>query len=122
MFNLTLHVLNLTSHKIIFCILNGKNSEIPGEGACVPGGVRARGCMLGGMCGWGCACLGDMRAHGVHAWGVCIPHMPPLLTEFLTHACENITFLQLHWVPLRTSNLIHKSVFVINGTHCNQTF
>ena len=52
----------------------------------------------------GCACPGGVHAQGVcmprgvHAQGVCMPAgmlcMPPR-TEFLTHACENITFPQL---------------------------
>ena len=39
-------------------------------------------------------CLGGMHVGGCACPGVCMPHMPPP-TEFLTHACENITFPQL---------------------------
>ena len=29
---------------------------------------------------------------------------------------------KVHWIPLTTSNLIHKNLFVIRGTHCKWTF
>ena len=41
--------------------------------------MSARGCLPGGVC-----------------TGECTPPSPPLWKEFLTHACENITFPQLH--------------------------
>ena len=54
------------------------------QGVCMP-----RGCACpGGVHAQGCACPG-----GVHAGGHAM-HAPPR-TEFLTHACENITFPQL---------------------------
>ena len=62
-------------------------------GQVCPGGIHAQRCACpeGGICAWG----------GMHAWEACVPGgacMPPLWTEFLTHAYENITFPQL---PLR---------------------
>ena len=30
--------------------------------------------------------------------------------------------MQIHWVPVITSNLIHKNLLVISGTRCNWTF
>ena len=56
----------------------------PLVGVCLGGG----GC-AGGIC-MGCVCSGGVSAP-VHA-GI---QTPLLWTEFLTHACENITFLQL---------------------------
>ena len=54
-------------------------------GVC-PGGVcRGRG---GGVCPGG-VCLGGVSQHALRQ----TPH--PLWTEFLTHACENITLTQL---------------------------
>ena len=49
------------------------------------GGVRARGMHAGGHAGGVGVCLR----------GPCVACSPPLWTEFLTHACENITFPQL---------------------------
>ena len=59
-------------------------------GVGLPGGVcrgeclSARGCLPGGS-----AC------QGVSAQGVVSDRQPTPRTEFFTHACENITFLQL---------------------------
>ena len=55
-------------------------------GGCGPGGGRlgcvwSAGCLPGGCLPRGSGCLGCL---------------PPASTEFLTHVCENITFLQLH--------------------------
>ena len=48
------------------------------------------GVFLGGIC------LGGCLPSGVSAWRRCLSEgIPPLWTEFLTHACENITFLQV---------------------------
>ena len=58
-------------------------------------GVCLGTCLPGGVCG-------GMSACGVSAWGMCLPRavsvclpgdVHPLWTEFLTHDCENITFL-----------------------------
>ena len=63
-----------------------------------------------------------LSAEGVSAWGGCLPmegcvcpegrclprggvHLPPLLTEFLTHACENITFPELLLRTIKIKNL-----------------
>ena len=63
-----------------------------------PGGVFARG----DLPRWGCVCLGEVCLPG--GGGVCpgwcasehaMGQTLPLWAEFLTHACENITFLQL---------------------------
>ena len=69
---------------------------------CLPRGVSARegGCLLLGVCLVGCLLLGVCRGGA---------HLPPLWTEFLTHACENITFPQLRLravikITLRTSS------------------
>ena len=76
------------------------------EGVC-PGGVCPGGCLPGGVSaqGWGVSAWGLCVSQ--HALGrgclprgcVCIPapvHAGiPHWTEFLTHACENITFPQL---------------------------
>ena len=55
--------------------------------------VRCSGRLLGGG---GVSAWGVVSAHGgLPGGGVCqTPHTPPR-TEFLTHACENITFPQL---------------------------
>ena len=53
------------------------------------GGCQPRGCVcLGG----GCVFPGGVYLGGVYRG---CTHTPPLWTEFLTHACENITFSQL---------------------------
>ena len=81
---------------------------------CVPSAVVA---VLGwGVClGRRCLPLGD-SASEVSTWG-CLPggvlHLDPeadtstLWTEFLTHACENITFLQLLLRTVINVNLPH---------------
>ena len=59
------------------------------------GGVTAQGVCLG----WD-VCL---RGGGVSARGVSGSPLPcGLWTEFLTHACENITFLQLRLRTVKT--------------------
>ena len=56
-----------------------------------------------------CSVRGGVSVQGVSAWGGLLSgggevhHPCPLWTEFLTHACENITFPQL---LLRTVNII----------------
>ena len=37
-----------------------------------------------------------------------------------TNICQEL--IEVHWVPLTTSNLIHKNMPIINGTRCNRTF
>ena len=69
---------------------------------CIPVGCRGGGGVcLGGVCpGRGCLPRGRVSARGCLAGDVCLGggclprggvHLPPW-TEFLTHACENITF------------------------------
>ena len=57
--------------------------------------VRCSG-RLGGVSVWGCLPT-EVSAQEVVVVCVCLGgvHLPPLWTEFLTHACENITFPQL---------------------------
>ena len=64
-------------------------------GGCLPKGVSARGCLPG-------RCLpgGGVSAKG--RWGV---YSPRLWTEFLTHACVNITFPQLLLQTVMKNNL-----------------
>ena len=82
-------------------LINPKQECIPG--GCLPsaavavGGVGGRGCLPGD----GGVCPGGVFAQ-VHA-GI---HITPLWTEFLTHACENITFPQLR---LRTVKIVLKN-------------
>ena len=61
-------------------------------GGCLPGGVSSQwgeGCLPVGVC--------LPKGEGVMPCGMYIPRPrvrnPPLWTEFLTHTCENITFL-----------------------------
>ena len=56
--------------------------------------IYPKGCLVGG---------GGVSTEG---WG-CTPHPSPLWTEFLSHACENITFPQLR---LRTVNILRNSL------------
>ena len=74
-----------------------------GGGVC-QGGVCQRTCLpregmigvsaQGGVCQGVCVCQGGVcLGRGVCPGGGCTP--PPLWTEFLTHACENITFPRL---------------------------
>ena len=59
------------------------------------GGVWSRGVCVCLLQGGGCLLRGGVCSGGVHPsmhWG---RHPPPLWTEFLTHACENITLAQL---------------------------
>ena len=68
------------------CLIRG---DVCLEG-CLPGGVSVQGVSAWGCLPWG-VCLG-MSAQG----GACLGGCTPLLwTEFLTQACENITFMQL---------------------------
>ena len=58
---------------------------MPKGGWCLPkGGVCLGGCLTRGS-----VCLGGVCPEGVYTTPL------PLLTQFLTHACENITFPQL---------------------------
>ena len=86
------------------CLVPG---GVPGPGGCtlpvqggVPaGGVPARGSARGGTClvpggvpgPGGCTCTGGVPAGGVYLPEGYLPRYSPLWTEFLTHACENIT-------------------------------
>ena len=63
------------------CLIWG--GEVSARGASAQGGVCLGGVCLGGRCLPGGVYLGGHTP-------------PPLWTEFLTHACENITFPQLH--------------------------
>ena len=70
------------------------------------GGVSAQGDLLlwtEFLSGGGCL------TGGGSAWG-CLPggvHLPLLWTEFLTHACENITFPQLRLRTVTNGRNIH---------------
>ena len=60
----------------------GETEPMENLGVFAQGGMHTQGCAyLGGVHAWG-------RGHACHA-------RSPLWTEFLTHACENITFPQL---------------------------
>ena len=60
-------------------------------GVCLVGGVCPGGCLH-----WGGVCLGGVCLGDVWLGGVCLGGCtPPPGTEFLTHACENITSPQL---------------------------
>ena len=72
---------------------------------CIPVGcVPSAAVAVGGRSAWGVSARGRMSAQGcVYPGGICpgargcLPSgcHPTLRIEFLTHACENITFLQL---------------------------
>ena len=79
-----------TSRSLTICC-----SLLPGGGGLLPGGSG-----LGGVCSQGCVCSGGGSAPGecllpggIRACTETDP--PPLCTEFLTHAFENITLAQL---------------------------
>ena len=83
------------------------------QGGCLPG-TSTQGGLPGGVSAQ------EVSAHGCISPGRCLadvphptPHPPPW-TEFLTHACENITFPQLR---LRTVN-INWSLIVIQQLKC----
>ena len=64
---------------------------LPGEGVCLPSLSFCPGsfCLPGG-------CLPSLSGgRGRGGMVVCVWHTPSMWTEFLTLACENITFLQL---------------------------
>ena len=69
-----------SAHWLHLVVFGGGGGCMPGDrvclGVCMPGGLTCRG-----------------RGHACQ--GVCVPCTPILWTEFLTHACENITFPQL---------------------------
>ena len=88
------------------------------EQECIPVGCvpaarwpYAAVCLWGGVCSWGgapggCLLPGGLLWGGVCSRGVCLlqgdgvsqhalRQTPPLWTEFLAHACENITLAQL---------------------------
>ena len=82
----------------------------PGEGVSTSGG-----CMVWGVWSRGVYGLVGCLVRGV--WGVsaprggCIPacteaDTPPPWTEFLTHACENITLAQLRLRPVTTRSIV----------------
>ena len=76
------------------CLPRGR-SVCPGVSVqgCLPRGVAALGCLTrGGVFAQGEGCL----PRAVFVRSVCLGvYTCPLWTEFLTHACENITFPQL---------------------------
>ena len=67
---------------------------------CSRGGVCSRGSVPGGVCSQGVSAPGGVCSRGCLLCGCLLPgggrHPPLLWTEFLTHACENITLAQLH--------------------------
>ena len=89
-------------------------------GSGCPGDVCPRGCLPGG-CLPGGVCPGDCLPEGVSAWravclgGVCpgvsvlmVSGRQPPMDRILTHACENITFPQLHlWTVIISLNQFH---------------
>ena len=93
------------------CCLSQLGRECLSGGVCLLGG-----CLPGGVCPGGCLPGGCLPARGR---GVCLGafcpggvYISPLWTEFLTHACENIAFLQLR---LQTVNMNSESFFVSFG-------
>ena len=76
-----------------------------GQGVSAQGGVYLRGCLPGGVCP-GSVCVSQHAlSRGVSAPVHAGIHSSPW-TEFLTHACENITFSQLLlWTVINTSSL-----------------
>ena len=61
---------------------------------------------------------------GMHAWGSVYPTYapPPLWTEFLTHACENITFPQLLLRAVKmlvvNVNFVEEVSYMVRGSLC----
>ena len=61
-------------------------------------GYLGRGCVCLGVCVQGGVCLGCVCVQKGSVFRGCPGvYTSPLWTEFLTHACENITFPQLLW-------------------------
>ena len=75
-----------------------------GGGCLVPGGRGVsgpRGSGPGGSGPGGCLVLGGYLPGPGGAWSG-NHHPPPLWTEFLTHACENITLAETLFRPVKT--------------------
>ena len=101
--------------------LNGYDSTISVQQECIPEGCVPSAAVA--FSGAGCVCLGNVCPGvsaqrgvclgGVSPWGLCLPlgdgrrgiyTSPSLWTEFLTHACDNITFPQILFRTVITSN------------------
>ena len=67
------------------CLVQGGGGVCLVGGGLLWGGVCSRGCLVGGVCSGG----------GVSQHALRQTPSPLLWTEFLTHACENITLAQL---------------------------
>ena len=112
--------------------------ELPAQGGLPLGGVPAGGytCLGVYLPSRGVPTRRVYLPGGVPARGCTCPGTPPLWTEFLTHATENITLpqtsfaggnngllkcsfgsyenhLQAHWVPLITSKRLQKKLLVM---------
>ena len=79
------------------CVPSASVAILGGGEGCLSGGCLPRGVRPGSVYpGWclprGLSVQGDVCPRGCLSRGV---STPPPLTEFLTHACENITFPQL---------------------------
>ena len=85
-------------------------------------GIRAQGrcvCLWGHACPEWCACLGG----GLCAQGVCMRALGACpWTEFLTRACENITFPQLPLRAVIILKYIYSSYIHINHITLNVQF
>ena len=77
-------------------------------------GVSAKGCLPGGCLPRECVCVPGGACTGgcLPRWQWILGHTPPAQcmlgytppwTEFLTHTCENITFMQLHLRTVKIS-------------------
>ena len=81
--------------------------SLPGGGVSAQEGVAAQGMSAWGVSAFGAVCLGGV-CPGVSALGVS-GRQPPT-DRILTHACENITFPQLHlWTVIISLNQFHLS-------------
>ena len=54
---------------------------------------------------------------------MCMAHLTKsIFNRFINNLCTCLVWMGVHWVPLTTSNVIHKNLLVITGTCCIRIF
>ena len=95
---------SLTVSPSMHCAGGSAPRVVPGLGGPAPGG-----CLVRGMSGWGGAWSGGGIAACIEA------DPPPLWTEFMTHASENITLPQTSFAGGENERYYHPRMRISNN-------